>query len=192
MIYIVSGTNRPQSRTLVIAKLVEKIFAEQKIPASLIDLQKLSTHQLDGTSYESSDASPIKVELEKVLQSRGLYFVCPEYNGSYPGILKYFIDHWPYPAAFDSRPVCFVGLGGRFAGVRPVEHLQQIFTYRNSFLYPQRVFLPNIWTLLSENSSELADKKYHDMLTAQISGFHQFIQALESKKLDARSKSLGS
>ena len=49
---------------------------------------------------------------------------------------------------FEHRAVSFVGLGGRWEDCDPIEHLQQVFGYRNSFQYPDRVFITNVWDVL--------------------------------------------
>jgi NAD(P)H-dependent FMN reductase len=112
--------------------------------------------------------------------------IVPEYNGSYPGILKYFIDHMKFPDSFESRPVCFVGLGGIFGGLRPVEHLQQVFGYRNSYIFPQRVFLINVHKIFVNN--EITDPLVKDLVAQQTSTFVKFVGALKTSGLAATSK----
>ena len=48
--------------------------------------------------------------------------------------------------------MALIGIGGRYGGMRPVDHLSQIFAYRNAYVYPQRVFLFNIWDQLKAES----------------------------------------
>ncbi|MNL63043.1 NADPH-dependent FMN reductase [compost metagenome] len=101
-----------------------------------------------------------------------------------PGILKYFIDHMKFPESFEYRPVCFVGLGGLFGGLRPVEHLQQIFGYRNAFIFPERVFIMNAFKVISKEG-EISDETVKTLLHKQAVGFQKFVHALASHKLDA-------
>jgi len=107
--------------------------------------------------------------------------IIPEYNGSMPGALKLFIDHWKFPDSFERRPVCFVGLGGRFGGLRPVEHMQQIFGYRNAFIFPDRVFLCNVWNLVEND--KLMDETIDQLLNKQIKDFSRFVAALKNDGL---------
>lgn len=184
MKYIVSGTNRPNSRTLKIAKIVESIFLDQGQTVELLDLADVPFHEMTGVNYPPSEPpTKLKELTSKFLAAEGIVFIVPEYNGSMPGALKYFIDHWKYPEAFEYRPVCFVGLGGRFGGLRAVEHLQQVFGYRNAFIYPERVFLINIWNTLKDN--ELNDPMAMNLLRSQAAGFGRFVKALQAEKLDA-------
>ena len=122
--------------------------------------------------------------MDRLLEADGLICVVPEYNGGFPGALKHFIDHWKYPDSFEHRPVAFIGLGGMFGGLRPVEHLQQIFGYRNAFIFPDRIFMQNVWNVLSEGT--LKDEKIGDLLKGQAQGFGRFIKALKSENLHGK------
>ncbi len=187
MKYIISGTNRPRSRTLQISKILQKYYELEGEKVEIIDLAEISFKEVDGNQY--ADAPPdMKLKLDMILKASGLIIVCPEYNGSYPGILKYFIDHWPYPTAFEYRPVCFVGLGARFGGLRAVEHLQGVFGYRNSFVFPERVFLSNIFQTLKEG--KLIDAIAEQLLVQQVQGFTKFVKALKDAGLSAEARAL--
>ena len=109
--------------------------------------------------------------------------VSPEYNGGIPGVLKYFIDMLPFPESFEQRPVCFVGLAaGIWGALRPVEQLQAIFGYRNAFVFPERVFMPNINKLL-DAAGRLANPDLEERLEKQAAGFVSFVERLRGKKL---------
>jgi NAD(P)H-dependent FMN reductase len=100
-----------------------------------------------------------------------------------PGVLKYFIDMLKFPESFIHRPVCFVGLAaGMWGALRPVEQLQSIFGYRNAYLYPDRVFLPNIGDLL-DDSGRLKDSELLERLNNQVTGFVEFVERLKGIKL---------
>lgn len=182
MKYIISGTNRPQSRSLTISKIIQQIYKNMGDAVDIIDLQKLSLGALDGSQY-GSPSGHVAEAIQHVNSSEGLILVCPEYNGSYPGVLKYFIDHWSYPLSFEHRPVCFVGLGGRFGGLRPVEHLQGVFGYRNAFIYPDRVFLTQIFQSLQ--GEVFGDPVALTLLEEQAKGFSKFVTALQNAGLAA-------
>lgn len=139
-IQVISGTNRPKARSLDIAKIIVNLLNNHGNIAELLDLKEVPLAQLDGSQYSENQPQKLVELKDRINLSRGLIIVCPEYNGSFPGALKYFIDHWDYPRAFEGRAVAFVGLGGRFGGLRPVEHLQQVFGYRNANIFPKRVF----------------------------------------------------
>lgn len=185
MQYIISGTNRPHSNSFQVSKIIQSIQSELKENFEILDLSALDTSSLNGTQYGSNIPPPISEWINKISTARSLIFVVPEYNGSMPGILKYFIDHWKFPDSFEYRPVAFVGLGGRFGGLRAVEHLQQVFGYRNSYLFPERVFLINCHHIIKEGN--ITDPSVMDLLKRQSLLFNRFVKALESQELDARS-----
>ncbi len=188
MKYIISATNRPESNSRIVANILQKIYKKLNCLTEIISLRDISFQELMNNPYSETLPKNIQQVVSKLNSSSGFTIVCPEYNGSFPGIFKFFIDHWSYPETFEYRPVAFVGLGGRFGALRAVEQLQQIMGYRNAFIYPERVFLQNISDLLSERG-EIQDKEINALLYQQAEGFLKFIHALEEKKLSARARS---
>lgn len=184
MILVIPGTNRPNSRSLILSQFVQQSLKSADIESEILNLRDLPLQELDGSQY--SEDKPVEVQraLEKIKKCRGIYFVVPEYNGSMPGILKYFIDHWAFPESFESRPVAFMGIGGAFAGLRPVEHLQHVMAYRNAFMFPKRVFVHNVWSEIVE-TGEIKKEELKQRISAQTLGFNKFIKALESAELHA-------
>lgn len=188
MKYIISGTNRPHSRTRQVAEFVQKLYAEQGEKTEIIDLTDVGLELL-AAAAPYGDAMPEKMRsaIEKINVADGIIVVCPEYNGSMPGALKYFIDHWSYPTSFEFRPIALIGLGGRFGALRPVEHLQGVFGYRNAFIYPERVFISNVHKVFDEEG-RLVDENILGLLKSQVTGFQAFTKALSSSGLDANSR----
>jgi NAD(P)H-dependent FMN reductase len=182
MLTLIVGTNRPGSNTRKVAANVEAIYAALQVPLRVLDLATLPPEIFSPSSYGQKPAS-FAPFAEGVLQAEGLVVVTPEYNGSVPGVLKYFIDMLKFPESFEKRPVCFVGLSaGMWGALRPVEQLQMIFGYRNAFLYPERVFLPSIDDLL-DDAGHLTDPDILKRLKAQAEGFVDFVERLKGVKL---------
>jgi chromate reductase len=148
MITLIVGTNRPNSNTRKVATQLEAIYAALNVPVKTLDLAQLPPEIFSPDSYAEKPKS-FQPFADAVLQSTGVHVVTPEYNGSLPGVLKYFIDMLKFPESFEHRPVCFTGLAaGMWGALRPVEQLSAIFAYRNAHLYPVRVFMPQINNLL--------------------------------------------
>lgn len=183
MKYILAGTDREGSNTLKVSEIIKEFYKSEGEEVEIIDLREVKKSLETGPHYGKNQPDFILHYTEKVLHAEGLIVVVPEYNGSMPGILKYFIDHLKFPESFEYRPVCFVGLGGIFGGLRPVEHLQQVFGYRNAFIYPERVFLINIWNQLKEN--RIQDPLMSQLLIKQVRGFRRFVDALNKAGIDA-------
>jgi len=182
VITLVIGTNRPGSNTRKVAAHVEEFYRELGVPLHVLDLAKLPPEIFSPASYAEKPKSFLPF-VDAVLQSSGLHVVTPEYNGSVPGVLKYFIDMLKFPESFEHRPVCFTGLAaGIWGALRPVEQLQAIFGYRNAYLYPERVFLPQIYNLL-DDSGRIKDAELLERLKKQAVGFVGFVEKLKGVKL---------
>jgi NAD(P)H-dependent FMN reductase len=182
MITLLIGTNRPDSNSRKVARHIEEIYAELKVPLRVLDLTHLPQEIFLPSSYAEKPKS-FQPFADGVLQASGLHVISPEYNGGIPGVLKYFIDMLKFPESFERRPVCFTGVAaGIWGALRPIEQLQAIFGYRNAFIYPERVFLPQINSLLDENGW-LQSPELLARLRSQADGFVDFVEKLRQTKL---------
>jgi NAD(P)H-dependent FMN reductase len=178
MITLVVGTNRPGCNARKVGAQIEEIYRELKEPLKVLDLAHLPPEIFHPSSYAEKPAS-FKPFSDGILQSSGLVVVTPEYNGSLPGVLKYFIDMLKFPESFERRPVCFIGeAAGMWGALRPVEQLQAIFGYRNAYIYPERVFMPRINDLLDANG-KIKDAELVERLRDQQKGFIEFVRKLK-------------
>ena len=123
-ITVVCGTNREGAMSRILAAEVSECYRDLDHEVDDLDLAELPTDALHPTAY--SEKSPaIQALVDRFLASDGVVFVIPEYNGSYPGVLKLFIDMLPFPEGLDARPCAFIGLAaGQFKALRAVEHFQ--------------------------------------------------------------------
>jgi NAD(P)H-dependent FMN reductase len=84
--------------------------------------------------------------------------------------------------------VCFTGVAAGIRGaLRPIEQLQAIFGYRNAFIYPERVFIPQVHSVLDENG-RLKNAELLERLRKQAEGFVDFTEKLKQVKLRGTSK----
>ncbi|MGB0415725.1 MAG: NADPH-dependent FMN reductase [Coraliomargarita sp.] len=177
MIAVIVGTNRPNANSRTLAHQIQSIYAAMDEPVQILDLADLPAAAFTPEAYAEKPAS-LKPLTDAILNSSGLHIVVPEYNGSMPGVLKYFIDLLPFPESFEGRPVAFTGVAaGMFGALRPVEQLQQIFSYRNAYLFPNRVFIMGVHEALTDDG-KITDEKLQLRLVAQAKGFAGFIRRL--------------
>ncbi len=192
MKYIIVGTDRVGSNSKRIALVVQNIYKDLGEDVELIELQEVMKGLVASPQYGNVTDPVLLQAVQKVDRSDGLIIVSPEYNGSMPGALKYFIDHLKFPDAFQSRPVCFIGLGGMFGGLRPVEHLQQVFGYRNSFVFPERIFIMNVWNQFKKTDTnpdgEFRDSLILGLMKNQARDFSIFVEALKTSKLHTQTR----
>ncbi len=177
-IEIISGTNRAGSNSRKVAGAIERIYRERAISAQVMDMADLPTEIFRPDIYANKPKS-LEAWTSRILASSGLVVVTPEYNGGFPGALKYFIDMLPFPESFQNRPVCFVGIGaGEWGGLRPVEQLQQVFGYRNAFLCPSRVFIKEVHRIF-DDAGNITQPEIAKRLAEQATLFVDFIKRTE-------------
>jgi len=173
MITVISGTNRPESYTLKVARLASEALSGAGEEVSLLDLCGLPPELFAGTSYASKPPAFAGFQ-ERILAADGILTVVPEYNGSFPGVLKYFIDMLRFPESLYLKPAGFIGLAsGAWGGLRAVEQLEMIFQYRHAHLYGRRVFLPTISGLIDEEG-QCTDPALGKRLDEMVTGFAAF------------------
>jgi len=179
MITVIAGTNRQGSFTLKVAKLVMAHYAAKGVQAQLCDLAALPAGIFSPEHYWNPPASFAPFQ-KMILETDGLLVVTPEYNGGFPGALKYFIDLLKFPESLHGKPAAFIGVAsGIFGALRPIEQLEMIFQYREANLYGKRVLFPKVETKLSPDGSEITDEFIRKLFVATLDGFAEFCRKLK-------------
>ena len=183
-IVIISSTNREGSMSLKVSQKMEQQYNELGATVQLIDLRLLpaSIFQPDVYKNKPEELQPF---IDAILQADGVLFVVPEYNGSFPGILKYYIDMWKYPDCIENICVAYIGIAsGQWGALRAVEHLQGVMGYRNAYQLPHRVFINSIYSRWKEGTFHtLHEKEYsiEALLLEQSQKFLAFCSAHSSR-----------
>ncbi len=179
MILIISGTNRPGANALKVSKILKAHYAAAGEAAEIYSLSEMPREIFDPSSYAKKPESWLAVQ-QRILDAAGLHLVTPEYNGGFPGVLKYFIDMLKFPESFEAKPVAFTGeAAGIWGAIRPVEQLQHLFGYRNAHVYPDRVFIPGITGKL-DDAGNLTDPAIDERLKKQALGFAKFVKTIKA------------
>jgi len=175
-IAVVCGTNRDGAVSRVLSAEAAECFRELGHDVDQLDMSELPPEALSPAAYREKPPA-VRTLVERFLNSDGAVFVIPEYNGSYPGVLKLFVDMLPFPEGFESRPCAFIGLAaGQFKALRAVEHFQQVAAYRNAHIFPRRLFIGDSERVFIDG--KLADDDLSARLRQQASGFASFIAML--------------
>jgi chromate reductase, NAD(P)H dehydrogenase (quinone) len=176
-ILVISGTNRPNSHAMRVSRVLMDHYRRGQVQAELFSLTELPCDVFRPDSYAEKPPAMQEVQ-QRVLAAAGLHVVTPEYNGSFPGVLKYFIDLLKFPESFEHKPVAFVGeASGAWGALRAVEQLQHVFGYRNAHVYPPRVFIPLVRTRFDADGG-LIDPELDARLAKQAQGFAGFVRRL--------------
>lgn len=172
---IISGTDRPHSNALKVSEYVRSLYIQRGVPAEVISLEDFPIEEVKGGPY-GKVLPRVKEFRTPVIEADGLIFVIPEYNGSYPGILKLFIDYLPFPKAFEKMPMAFIGeSAGAFGALRAVEQFQMVANYRNALQFPERLFIPRVKNEFDAETG-LKDDFKQKLLIAQTDNFIKFVK----------------
>lgn len=177
MILVISGTNRANSNSLRLAKHCQKVLDANGAQTELLDLANLPSAVLSPTAYSEKPEGWAPFQ-EAVDRASGLWVVIPEYNGSYPGALKMFIDLLEHPNSLKNIPSAFVGLAsGRWGALRAVEQMEMVFQYRYAHLFNERLFVPAVHNMLDKNG-DLSDPELQGFLAQMASNFVDYTARL--------------
>lgn len=147
-VLIVSGTNRPGAMTRKVAAYYQKVVEELGSEVTVLDLANLAPDFIGKALYHNSGKDDRFNEfVALVARHQKFVFILPEYNGSYPGILKAFIDGLPYPNALTHKKSALVGLSANpHGGGVALSHLNDVFSYLGMHTLALRVKLGQIKT----------------------------------------------
>lgn len=134
-LHIVIGSTRPDRAADAVASwVVERARATPAFAVDVIDLRDwplpffAETRETIGDFSDPTYHHPIvKQWNNKIAEGDAFLFITPEYNHSFPAVLKNAIDSVFASYAFRNKPAGFVGYSaGLAAGVRAVEHLAHV------------------------------------------------------------------
>jgi NAD(P)H-dependent FMN reductase len=150
MYTIISGTNRPGSNTLKVAKEYQRILKAKGIQTALLSLE--------GINLLKRDAAFEQMENDFLIPATKFVIVAPEYKGSFPGALKMLIDNSKISAAWWHKKALLTGVAtGRAGNLRGMEHLAGVLNYLKITVFPNLLPISSVDKLLDENG-EFADE----------------------------------
>jgi len=174
MITIVSGTNRQNSVSAKVANLYQALLSQHQVEAQIIDLADLPKDFIYTALYDNNGKNAeFNQFLEKLRSSDKYVFVIPEYNGSFPGVLKAFIDGMEYPNSFQNKKCALVGISSGMQGAGlALSHMTDIFNYLGMHVLALKPKLARIEQ--NFDGEEVTDKLYSELLEEQVRKFLDF------------------
>ncbi|WP_299754498.1 NAD(P)H-dependent oxidoreductase [uncultured Pontibacter sp.] len=174
MITLISGTNRPSSNTKAIVDLYASMLQEHGEPYQILDLADLPADFTVSALYDNTGKNEIFNSLtDKIINSDKFVFVVPEYNSSFPGVLKAFIDGLSYPYTFKDKKGALIGLSSGMQGSGlALSHLSDILNYLGMHVMAMRLKLAHIEH--NFNGEKLTNKLYQELLEQHVTQFLRF------------------
>ncbi len=174
MITIVSSTNRNDSVSYQLSQRYQAILETLEVESMIIDLNELPNDFTVSALYENSGKNTEFNKLRNFMkESKKYVFIVPEYNGSFPGVLKAFIDGLEYPNTFKDKKCALVGLSsGLQGGGLALSHLTDIFNYCGMHVLAQKPKLARIESNM--DGTQITNKLYLELLRAQAEALVAF------------------
>jgi len=144
MITIISSTNRPGSHTLKLAQYYQQKLSEKGIEAGIFSLANLPANVIQTDLYgkRSPEFGPIQ---DLISRTDKFIFIIPEYNGSFPGVLKVLMDACDFPASFYDKKAALVGLSsGKYGNIRGIDHFTGVCHYMHLNIMSLKIHISSI------------------------------------------------
>jgi chromate reductase, NAD(P)H dehydrogenase (quinone) len=163
MYTIVSGTNRHGSNTLKVAKEYQRLLKEKNIAANILSLE--------GLNLLTRDKAFEKIENEIIIPTDKFLFMVPEYNGSYPGILKLLFDTGKSHSIWWYKKALLTGVStGKAGNVRGMEHFAGVLNYLKITICPN--LLPvSVVDKLMDSDGRFTDENTIAVINNQLDQF---------------------
>jgi len=172
-IIVLSCTNRPKSYTSQVSKIYSELLRTKNVDQEILSLENIPKDSAFSETF-GNRSEEFEKTIEKYIRSQKRFiFIIPEYNGSFPGILKVFLD-CVHPREWADKKVCLVGVSsGRGGNIRGMEHITGVLHYLKLHTYHNKLPISLIDKIMG------ADGKFvhPEQLKAcenQIDGFLKF------------------
>lgn len=144
MYTIISGTNRLNSHSEKVAFAYQKILKGKNIEAVIFSLK--------NTDVLRKSAAFLEIENKYLIPAEKFIFIIPEYNGSYPGVLKAMIDITDVRKAWWWKKALLTGVStGRAGNLRGMDHLTASLQHMNMYVHPNKLPISSIDKVMDED-----------------------------------------
>lgn len=162
MITVISGSNRKNNKTLHFAKHAFGLLQTETVQeVKFLDLSALDGSMLNETMYKDSGQPQMIQEIQDAyfVPANKFWFFVPEYNGSYPGIVKLLLDAMSvraYAESFGEKKACITGIAsGRAGNLRGMDHLADVLSHLGMYVHPNKNPISSIFKLLNAEDGSI-------------------------------------
>ncbi len=157
---IISSTNRVASHTEKVAKEYQRILKEKNIEAQMLSLINLDLLNKNPAFQ--------KIEKDLLIPTEKFIFIIPEYNGSYPGVLKLMIDISDVKNVWWWKKALLTGVSsGRAGNLRGMDHITGSLHHMNMFVHPNKLPISSIDKVMTADgaiANEITLQTIHQQL----------------------------
>lgn len=174
-ITIVAATSREDSVTLQIARNYQHVLADLGVQAKVLDLKQIPSNVLETTLYKKAKLpNAAWDEIQELVSSTDKFvFVIPEYNGSFPGILKVWVDALKFPVSFKNKKACMLGIAdGTQGSAMAMSHFADVLNYVGVHTLALRPRFIHIGKYMEQG--KLVNNEYKEFMKLQAEQFIAF------------------
>ena len=175
---VMVGSLRKGSYNAAIARALPALAPEG---ASITPLGSVGDFPLYNHDVQLKGFPPIVTTMAAAIgKADGVIMVTPEYNHSFPGVLKNAID-WISRLPnqpFADKPIAIQSAStGLYGGVRAHAHLRQSFVYLDArVLNRPDVIIPQVNLKVDASTGELTDPATRGFIADQLKAFAAFVR----------------
>jgi chromate reductase, NAD(P)H dehydrogenase (quinone) len=162
MYTIISGTHRVGSHSEKVAAEYQGILKDKKIDAGILSLKDMDVL--------SRTPAFLKIENDILIPTQSFIFIIPEYNGTFPGVLKAMIDNSDISRAWYHKNALLTGVStGRAGNLRGMDHLAASLHYMKMNVYHNKLPISVIDKVMDTNGR--LNEETRQTIDEQLTGF---------------------
>jgi chromate reductase, NAD(P)H dehydrogenase (quinone) len=174
MITLINATNRPDNQTQIIAQAYKLMLESKGVKVKYFSLQDMPFEYLKLDSQKTDNEKKGLAELidTYIASVDKLIVISPEYQGSFTGIFKLFLD-FVKPEFIRGKKIALVGVSnGRAGNLRGLDHLTNIFNYLQANVLAQKLPISSLTSLIKDG--KLQDPGTLKAIENQLHYFEKF------------------
>lgn len=172
MITIISGTNRSNSNSFRVSGLCNDIVKAAGAESQIFSLEDLHNDLLFSEMYQEQSSEFKNQVSQYIHKADKIIFVVPEYHGSYPGVLKVFLDAISADDIMDKKTMLIGVASGHAGGIRPIGHMTEVLHHLRAEVFSRKPKLSYIDKLIASDGT--FDEKTIQNLKKQVHLFLDF------------------
>jgi len=153
MVTLICATHRPLNQTQKVVNAYSNLLENKGVEHKVFSLEDLPESFFSGVPFSGTSLGLQSVLDTFIVPSQKLIIISPEYNGSYPGIFKAFLDSVK-PSIWHGKKAALVGVAsGRAGNLRGMDHLTDVLHHLKVEVHSAKVPLSQIDALFSDDGT---------------------------------------
>ncbi len=173
MITVICGTHRPKNQTLSVVNRYFEILKNLGQEVEVLQMDELPEDFLITNTFGKRTHGMEDIIHEKIVAADRFVIITPEYNGSYPGLFKAFLDAVK-PHVWKGKKVALVGVAsGRAGNLRGMDHLTDVMHHLRAEVFSLKVPISRLDALMDDKGM-IVDEATVKVLEQQAEEFLRF------------------